>query len=61
MRSKQGCGLIKVNGAEIPVREGNQMNKRRDEPPVWWLFLGITLILGGLVLLLIVPENGWNL
>lgn len=36
------------------------MSKRNGEPPVWWLFLGITLILGGFVLLMLLPENSWG-
>lgn len=27
------------------------------EPSTWWLFVGLTLILGGLVLLLLIPAN----
>lgn len=30
---------------------------RNTEPPTWWLFLGLTLVLGGLVLLLLIPAN----
>lgn len=37
------------------------MGKHRNtEPPVWWVFLGITCILGALVLLMFIPENSWG-
>lgn len=38
------------------------MSKRNDfrDPPSWMLFLGVTLILGALVLLMFIPENSWG-
>lgn len=36
------------------------MTNRNDEPPTWWLFVGLTLLLGALVLLLLIPANEWG-
>lgn len=33
------------------------MTKRNDGPPTWWLFVGLTLLLGAFVLLLLIPAN----
>lgn len=37
------------------------MGKHRNtEPPFWWVWVGITLILGALVLLMFIPSNDWG-
>ena len=36
------------------------MGDRRDGPPAWWLFLGLSFLLGGLVLLMFLPSNPWG-
>lgn len=31
--------------------------KEMKDPPTWWLFVGVTLILAGLVGLMFIPSN----
>jgi len=34
--------------------------KDMKEPPTWWLFVGLTLMLAGLVGLMLIPANPWG-
>lgn len=36
---------------------GKRRREDFKEPSAWWLFVGLTLILGALVLLLLIPAN----
>lgn len=34
--------------------------KDMKEPPAWWLFVGLSLLLGGLVALMLLPANAFG-